>query len=232
MFRSTLLSVFVLALTFSLLVAQDEAKLKSGPKVGAMMPKPFECLNINGPNKAIFVEPKNKDEPGFHVARPHCLVCKFALSPAMVIFAKEPAEGKDAAFTQLLAKLDEVAAEFEDRSFAVGVVILSPDARDSTNTSNGLKAEEIIKETVDREKLIVRLKKVAEKLKHVIVACHPVDGPKGYDLNPKADLTAIYYERMKVSNTWAFGPEALDAKDVDSIEKLVRGALKKKTAGK
>src|SRR5689334_19039744 len=97
----------------SFLVAQDEAKVKSGPKAGASMPGPFECFNVNGAAKG----------------RPHCFVCTFALNPAVLIFAKEPEAGKDEAFNDLLKQLDETATDFSDRSFSVGVVIISPDAR-------------------------------------------------------------------------------------------------------
>ena len=79
------------------------------------MPGPFECYNVNGPAKG----------------RPRCLVCQFGQKPSVIVFAKEPADDKDAAFNDLLKKLDETVEAFTDRDFSVGVVILSPDARDS-----------------------------------------------------------------------------------------------------
>lgn len=211
----------------SLLIAQDEGKLQSGPKVGAVIPKPFECINVNGKSKVSFVEPKKGDkaDPGYYVPRPHCLICKFALSPAVVIFAKEPVEGKDEAFTDLLVKLDETCADFDERAFQVGVVILSPDARDSTNNVEEKDAEAIIKEAVKRDELISRLKKRAEKLKHVVVCAHPAEGPKGYDINPKAEVTVLFYERMKVIENFAFAPGAMEAKDAKMIDDRIRAAL-------
>src|SRR5437762_8533240 len=167
MLRATCLGLGML-LAGSLL-AQDA--FESGPKKGSLMPKPFECYNVNGPGKG----------------RPHCLVCYFGLNPAMLIFAKEPAEGKDEAFNELLAKLDETVADFDERNFQVGVVILSPDARDSTNNANETKADAIIEEAVKRDKLYERLSKRAEKLKHVIIGAYDskgevvtADAPKGY----------------------------------------------------
>ncbi len=224
MYRANGICMFLLLAGSSLLIAQDEGKLQSGPKAGAFMPKPFECLNVNGPSKATFIEGK-KDEPGFFVPRPHCLICKFALSPAVLIFAKEPIEGKDEAFSELLAKLDETAADFEERNFSVGVVILSPDARDSTNNVEETKAEEIIKEAVNRDKLIERLKKRTEKLKHVVVGAYPAEGPKGYQINPKAEVTVLFYERMKVIENFAFGPGALEADGVKMMDDRIRKAL-------
>src|SRR5260370_32636088 len=109
------------------------------------MAKAFGAHQINGPAKALFVDP-TKDHPGYHGARPRCLICQFGLIPSVLIFAQEPAEQRDEAFTDLLKKLDETATEFQDRNFSVGVVILSPDARDSTNNAAENDADKIIKE--------------------------------------------------------------------------------------
>ena len=209
MSRSRFLSMVLLLVGCSILIAQDEEKLKSGPKVGTFMPAPFECFNVNGPAKG----------------RPHCLVCQFALSPTVLIFAKEPADGKDEAFTDLLKKLDDTAAEFADRSFSVGVVILSPDGRDSTNNTAEEKTEELVKEAVDREKLLERLDKRAKDLKHVVIAYHLPPGPNKYDINPKAELTILFYERLKIMEKYVFAPDQLDGKDVDRIVKRVRDEL-------
>lgn len=191
------------------LTAQDNGKLQSGPKAGAFMPGSFESFNLNGAAKG----------------RPHCLVCGFGLRPVVLVFAKDPADGKDDGLNELLTKLDEAATEFESRAFSVGVVYLSPDARDSTNNAQEKDAQKIIDEAIAREKLHARLTKQAEKFKNVIVACHPPEGPKKYDLNPKAEVTVLFYERMKISDTWAFGAAELDGKNVDAIVKKVRETL-------
>jgi hypothetical protein len=231
--RANLVGMIVWLAGCSLLIAQDEGKVQSGPKRGEFMPKAFECVHVNGPAKAIFVEP-TKDQPGYHIVRPRCLICQFALLPSVLIFAQEPVEQKDEAFTALLKKLDETATEFQDRSFSVGVVILSPDARDSTNNAAEDDIDKIIKEAVQREKLIERLQKRAEKLdlKHVIIAIFPPDGPilredlpNGYKLNPKAELTVLFYERMKIIENYAYAPGQLESKHVDLIVKRVREAL-------
>jgi hypothetical protein len=281
MFRARLLGTLILFAGGSLLIAQD-GELKSGPKVGAVIPKSFSCLNVNGPEKEL-------------KGRPSCLVCKFALNPAVLVFAREPADA-DAAFTDLVAKLEELCVEFDYRSFAVGVVILSRDARDSTNNADlkkkkeefektvkeiepelkkakakydeaakaaeadkatpeaietarelrkqyeklqkqltdeyGKFGEDLNKEAAARDKLVERLAKRSEKLKHVVVCCCPEDGPKGFDLNPKAEVTVLFYDRLKVKQNYAFAPGALDAKHVDAMVKQIRDALplKKKAA--
>src|SRR6266850_1899232 len=135
MYRAKWICMFILLTGGSLLIAQGEDKLKSGPKVGAMMPKPFGCVNVNGP------DPKVK-------GRPNCLVCKFALYPAVIIFARESKDGKNGQLDDLLAKLDQLAVDFDDRSFSAGVVFLSPDARDSTNNPEIKKKKDKFEETV------------------------------------------------------------------------------------
>src|SRR5438445_13745540 len=106
MFRAPSICMSILLLGSSLLIAQDA--VQSGPKKGDFMPKPFECYNVNGPAKG----------------RPRCLVCKFGLNPAVLIFvsgeaaksfAKDPDEEKAEALTDLLATLDEAAADFDER---------------------------------------------------------------------------------------------------------------------
>jgi hypothetical protein len=209
MIRAHLIGMLVLLVTCTFLVAQDDEKVASAPKKGDFIPAPFQCFNINGPAKG----------------RPHCLICKFALTPSVLVFAKEPAEDKDAVFTELLEKLEKLAVELEVRSLSVGVVILSPDARDSTNNASEEKAEEIIKEAVNREKLVERLTKRADKFKHVTLAIFPPEGPKKYNLNPKADMTVLFYERLKITEAYTYAPGALESKHVDMMIDRVREVL-------
>jgi hypothetical protein len=216
----------------SFLFAQDGDKIVSGPKKGDALPKAFECMLMNGPVKPVLVDAKPGE--GYYVTRPRCLVCAFALNPAVLIFTPEPAEGKDEAFNELVGELEKLADTelARDRSFRVGVVILSPDARDSTNNGDEKKAEELIKEAEHRQKLIKRLIKRTENLKHVVIAAYPQDGPivrddppKGFKINPKAGATVVFYERMKVVENYAFAPGAFEAKDVEMIVKRVADGL-------
>ena len=122
------------------------------------MPGPFDCLNINGKN--------GKD-------RQHCLVCEFGLGPVVMVFAKEPAEGKDGPISDLLQKLDGlVGKELEKSAVNSVVVFLSPDARNSANQSKIEDPDQLVEEAKAREALIARLRPHAEKLKHVVVACY------------------------------------------------------------
>ncbi len=222
---ASLVTVFLLG---TVLVAQDDDKLLSGPLPGKFIPAPFECMNINGPA----------------TGRPRCLVCKFALSPAVLVFAKDPADtlspfnwtsssGGDDALNEFLKQLDEAMADFhEERGFSVGVIFLSSAARDSTNNVAETKSAEIIREAMNREKLTKRLSERAKNLKHVVIGYYLSEGPKGFDINPKAEQTVIYYERMKVLENWTYAPEQLDAKHIEAMVKRIRDTLptKKKPA--
>ena len=239
-------NLFCLSLMFvgcSLLLAQDDDKIKSGPKIGAPMPKPFECFNVNGPAKG----------------RPRCLVCKFALSPSVLIFARKPAEdkekpveGKDEAFAELLKQLDELAVEFQANNFSAGVVIISPDAHDSTNNPQAGSVEDLTKdvdkdseesamriseqakklidEANSRASLLKRLTTQAEGLKHVVVGFVP-EVPKDYELNPKAEVTVIFYQRIRITASYAYGPGAMQEDDVKMMIARVRETLRGKAKG-
>ncbi len=233
----------LLAGSWAITHAQDDEKLQSGPKAGTFMPSPFECYNINGESKG----------------RLHCFVCRFGLNPAVVIFIKAPAEEKkdekddkddlkfeslkmalnkllaDKAIKKLLKQLDQTADDFQERGFGVGVVVLSPDARDSTNNAAEEKSKELVKEAVRREILIEHITKFAqndngdgekaEPYKHVVVGVYPENGPEKYKLNPKAEVTVLFYQRMKIVENFSFGPEEFKEADVDRIEKRVREEL-------
>ena len=119
------------------LAAQDDPeKLQSGPGVGEVLPGPFDAFNING-----------KRAKG----RQHCLVCEFGLNPVVMVFAKEPAEGKDGPLMALLAKLDEAVSRYEeDYYFGSCAVFLSPDARNSANNATEQDTKKIVDEAIAR----------------------------------------------------------------------------------
>lgn len=221
MLRAKLIGLTGLFIACSLLAAQDDAKPN-------LVPAAFECLNINGKAKG----------------RPHCLVCKFGLSPVVLIFTKEPEEGKDGPLNDLLEQLDKLAAlpDFEEREFSIGVVFLSPDALDSTNNAAETDPDKIIKEAVNRENLIKRLDKRADAFKkdddkvRIIFACFKLEGPKEYKLDPKMEQTIYFYDRMKIDKTFprSFEPGAMTEKDVEAIVKHLRNKvpLRKQVGGK
>jgi hypothetical protein len=218
MLRLKLTGLMALLIGCSLLAAQDDAKPK-------LVPAAFECFNINGKAKG----------------RPQCLVCKFGLSPVVLIFTKEPAEGKDGPLNDLLDQLNKLTElpDFVDREFSVGVVFISTDALDSSNNAEEKDADKLIKEAVNREKLVKRLEERAKPFKkdgdkeRVIIGCVP-EAPKKYNLDPKMEQTILFYDRMKIVDTWPFEPGAMEAKDVEAIVKRVRDAvpLRKQIGGK
>ena len=240
MVRTNLASMLILLAGCFFLLAQDEGKLKSGPKIGASMPASFECVIVTKHDQKD--DDKNKKKEN----RRYCLVCKFGLHPSVLILAKEPAAGKDQAFTDLVKQLDEMVGEFAERSFSAGVVVISPDARDSTNNPQAASvkdltqdvdkdSEEAVKrireqakklndEEVARAGLLKRLIKRSEGLKRVVVGFVP-EVPKSYEINPNAELTVIFYERVKVIETYAYGPGELNAGNVKTMVDRVRRTL-------
>ena len=210
MLHVKMIGIVALLLGCSLLAAQNEEKPK-------FVPGSFDCFNVNGKAKG----------------RPHCLVCKFGLSPVVLVFTKEPAEGKDGPLNELLDQLGKLTElpDFEEREFSVGVVFLSPDALDSTNNADEKDVEKIVKETVNREKLMERLKERAKQFKkdddqdRVIVACYKLEGPEKYKLDPKMEQTIVYYDRMRIVDTWKFEPGGMESKDVEAIVKRLRDTV-------
>ena len=148
--RALFLAAAIVLLGSSFWASQDEKKVPFEPKKGAFIPGPFESFNVNGPGKG----------------RPRCLVSSFGLYPAVLVFARETADEKDAAvLDDFLEKLDKTAADFQDRAFCVGVVFLSPDARDAANSPEKLK--ENAKQALDLDeirKAIEQDKELAKRL--------------------------------------------------------------------
>jgi hypothetical protein len=213
--RPFLLSLLTLMVGGLLLSAQDDGALRSGPKEGKFLPAAFDCYNFNGPHKGHF----------------HCLVCRYALSPAVLIFAREPEEGKGAALNTLLKRLDDAVVENKKQEFHVAVVFLSPDAQSAVTNPNEEDAAKLVEEARKRDELYARMAARAEKLKGVDVGVFPAGGPKGYDLNPKAEVTVLLYTKMRVVQNRAYAPGALNDEAIDrilgSVKELVEPTKKK-----
>jgi hypothetical protein len=209
-----LLVVLFLVSAGALISQENAAPLQSGLKVGEVLPGPFDAFNINGT--------KGK-------GRQHCLVCEFGLNPVVMVFAKEPTEGKDGPLVALLAKLDEAVSRHADKdSLASAVIFLSPDARNSANNAGEQDPKKLVEEALARDALIERLKPRADKLKNVIVAFFPEEGPKDCRINPKADVTVFFYEKHKLLANFAFGEGQMTSADVDRIITTVDEILAKK----
>ncbi len=190
-----------------------DAKWTSGPQIGSILPGPFEVLNVNGPHKGRY----------------HCLVCEFAQDPAVLVFAREPEEEKDGPLGSLLQKLQEATQKHKELYLRAGVIFLSPAARSSTTDKKVEDPKKLVEEAMARDALLARLTERGEKLKNVIVACSVPDEPKKYKLSPKAEVTVVFYRRLKVLENFAF--EKMTDDDVtmmmDKIEQRLRNKTKK-----
>ncbi len=275
------------------LAAQDNDKLISGPPQGKFIPGAFECFNVNGAG----------------AGRPRCLVCKFALNPSVLIFVNEKFKAKQEVVDDFIKQLEELTEEFADREFSVGVIYLTPDAKDSANNAKETESSGILEESLKREQAHSRLRmrafgfdlnqaatitevqpggladaagfkqkdviteaKAGErtllgedtkfesvkaredlfrivgkvprgqvlylkvkrnqqemalelKLKNVILGCYLPEGPAKFNINPKAEFTVLFYDRLTVLQNWTFAPGQLEAKDVNVITDQLRRAL-------
>jgi hypothetical protein len=212
------------AVCFGLALALSHAgePLKSGPQPGTLIPGSFDPFNVNGK----------------HAGRHHCLVCKYGLTPTIMVFAREPAEGKDGPLTDLLKKMDDLLDQRQETDFLAGfVVFLSPFARSSVtepkleDAGELEKAGKLVEEAIARDGLTKRLEARAEKLKNVVVAHYPAAGPKGYGIHDKAEVTVVFYDRYKVLANHAFAAGKMTDEDagtiVASIEKILVDSKKK-----
>lgn len=199
------------ALVFCVAVAlTQESALKSGPQPGALLPGPFDAFVINGKVAA---------------GRQHCLICENALNPAVLVFAREPEAGKDAALNELLKKLDDAILRHQKAQLGGFAVFLSPYARSSVTEPANEDVEKLLEEATKRNELFARLDKRAKDLKELVVAAYPAEGPKGYDINAKAEVTVVFYQKLKVIANWAFVAEKMTDSDVDGILKKVDATL-------
>ncbi len=207
--RRMALSLTLLLTGALALAAQDDGAGRSGPKEGAFLPAPFECYNLNGPHKGHY----------------HCLVCRYGLDPAVLVFAREPEEGKDAALNALLKNLDDAVAEFVRFQLRAGVVFLSADARSSATNPEEADPAKLVEEAKKREDLYARLAARAEAFKGLDVAVYPAAGPKGYALSAKAEVTVVFYRKLRVIMTRSFGPGQLGDADVEAVMAKIRDTL-------
>lgn len=206
----------LLSLGAALLAAQEEA-VRSGPKPGTPLPAPFDAYNLNGKAKG----------------RQHCLVCEFGLRPVVLVFAHEAPEGKEGALGELLKKLDDAIDAAQEQELRGAVVFLSPDARSSATDPDTADPAKLIEEARGREALLKRLEDQAGKVKNLVVAAYPAEGPPGYELSPKAAVTVLFYNRLGVLENFAFGEGQFQAEDVERIvrrlqERLSPGGARKK----
>jgi hypothetical protein len=210
-----------LALLVGLLFAANaSSQEKSGLQQGEFLPGSFAPYNLNGPSK------------GLH----HSLVCEYGLGPVVMVFVRERRDGKDKAALELLQKLDEVLPKYQPEGLRGFAVVLSPDARSSVFEEKTEDVDKVLEEEDRREKLQARLEPLAGQLKNLVLTTYPAEGPKGYNLSAKAEVTVILYERMKVRENWAFREGQLNAEGIaqvmQGIEKVLRPSGKQKGGAK
>ncbi len=196
------------------LLAQDARQLPSGPRVGEVLPGPFDAVNITGKNAK---------------GRQHCLVCEYGLNPVVVVFAREPAAGQDGPLMSLLGKLDEEVSRYaDDYNLKSFVIFMSADGRNSANTPGEQDTAKIREEALARAALEKRLEERADKLKNVVVGYVLADGPKDYKINAKAEVTVLFYQRHKVLANFAYAAGQMTQADVGKMIKTIDGLAKNK----
>jgi hypothetical protein len=216
-----------LCLVALLAAAPAGETFKSGLQKGDLLPASFAPFNINGPRQGRY----------------HCLVCEYGLDPVVLVFVREPAKGKEPAkddgeaksdaVGELLKKLDDAVARHDKASLHAFAVFLSPDARSSITDPKEDDPGKLVDEANARRALDARLTARAENLKNVVLTHALPDGPKGYLINPKAEVTIVFYQRLKVLANFAFKEGEVRSENIDAVLKTVDETLsprKKKPA--
>jgi hypothetical protein len=73
--------------------------------------------------------------------------------------------------------------------------------------------------------LYQRLEKRANQYKNILVATFAAAGPKGYDIDAKAAVTVLVYERLRVAGNFSFAEGALRDQDIESVLAKVQQQL-------
>jgi hypothetical protein len=154
------------------------------PSPGTTVPRSFSPLVINGPWKA-------NGEP---VDRYHSVVCHFGLKPVVLLFARD---AKDDAVFDFLKRLEAKVTANKDVYLGGCVVFL---AHDDQRDRADLPAKDLIKAANDKEKLVKLLKEKAATvgLKQVLVGLASKEGPKGFHIKARTDVTVIIYDKHRV----------------------------------
>ncbi|MCE9532171.1 MAG: hypothetical protein K8T89_13785 [Planctomycetes bacterium] len=139
---------------------------------------------------------------GMNAGEESCIFCKFGHDPSVMIFAKDISEP----LTSLIKKLDEQNIKFKKKDLGT-CVIFSPKA-------------------TDKRTAIATLAKKQE-LKEIILATMD-DAPKGYAINPDADVTVLLYQGASVKVNHAFRKGELDEKKIATIVQDLEKILPKK----
>jgi len=129
---------------------------------------------------------------GEMAGKKHCLFCQNGQNPVAMIFARST----DDATIDLIKKIEEATAKNSKSSMGSFVVFLSDD-----------------------KDLEGKLKTVAEKtgLKNCVLSIDNPAGPKGYNVNEKADVTVVLYSERNVKANHSFAKGELNSKAIEAV---------------
>ena len=129
---------------------------------------------------------------GDHAGEKYCLICKNGDNPVAMIFARQVTPE----LTRLIKRIDEATDKNKERSMGSFVVLLS-----------------------DSDKLEKKLKELAkkEKIQHCILTIDKPEGPEGYNIVPKAEVTVVLYSMLTVKANHTFKKEELNDKRIEAI---------------
>ncbi len=188
------------------------------PEPGTMVPRSFSPLVVNG---------NWKDSKGDPVDRYHSVVCHFGLKPVVLLFARDP---KDDTLFDFLKQLEgKIAANQEVNLSGAAVFLALDEKRDKADVD----AKDLIESANEKEKLVNLLKEKAKTagLKEVLVGIDRTEGPRGFHIKPRADVTVILYYKHKVVDSKDYKRGEFDEKAAAAVLKKV-DALAARIKGK
>ena len=227
--------LIALVLTITAAAVAQEA-FRSGPQPAApgqpfvKIPQSFEVHVFNG-KFADRVDGKD-ERRGFH-----CVVSENDFFPTVLLFAKVPAEGKDAPLKSLLGKLDELIEKYrpmdqypEAANFSAYVVFLDKTAQTSLTNPDVKDPAALVQEATERRILYAKMAEWAKPLKKVVVAVCVPESVDQFKLNAEAELTVLYYESFNVLENFAFADGKFAEENVAPIISKIDERLQAKIA--
>jgi hypothetical protein len=219
--RNVALTVLALALALPTTVGAADKDDKPAGKSD----KPLEAGlrpgkdEIGGPFRPYNVTGKEK-----HRGKFHSLISEYGLDPVILVFVRGVEAKPGEAVSDLLQKLDALAAKNERLRLGVVVIFLSEEIKD------------LVGEDGKRDDEAARVLDRAGKLDHVAAALDvPADVTDAYKLNNKAEVTVMLYNKLRVETNRAFAAGALNEAAVGQVLEEINAkldALKGKSAKK
>jgi hypothetical protein len=147
---------------------------------------------IGGPFRPYNVTGKDQHRDKFH-----CLVSEYGLNPVILVFVR--GINPSPATTDLLQKLDTLVEKNDRIRLAACVVFLSDDIKDMVR---------------DDDKRLQEAKAVFDRMKnlnHVAAALDvPTDVRDAYKLDDKAEVTVLFYNKLRVELVRSFPAKGFD----------------------